>query len=196
MPALSESWNSRAVLQRGRLERNSIDGMGTVRTNWMRRLLPVVGLAVAMSASGLDLTVDGRSDYRIVVDETAIPAEKTAARELQKYIELLSGVTLPVVGEAQPDGRNILVGRSPEVLRRLEGRPEIAGYLDKDDAVILKTFGDTLVVSGARPRGTLYAVYTLLEDYWGVRWWSPTEELVPERRELAVPVCCCCWNQS
>ena len=187
MPALSESWNSRAVLQRGRLERNSIDGMGTVRTNWMRRLLPVVGLAVAMSASGLDLTVDGRSDYRIVVDETAIPAEKTAARELQKYIELLSGVTLPVVGEAQPDGRNILVGRSPEVLRRLEGRPEIAGYLDKDDAVILKTFGDTLVVSGARPRGTLYAVYTLLEDYWGVRWWSPTEELVPERRELAVP---------
>ncbi len=72
MPALSESWNSRAVLQRGRLERNSIDGMGTVRTNWMRRLLPVVGLAVAMSASGLDLTVDGRSDYRIVVDETGV----------------------------------------------------------------------------------------------------------------------------
>ena len=107
LPALSESWNNRAVLQRGRLERNSIDGMGTVRTNWMRRLLPVVGLAVAMSASGLDLAVDGRSDYRIVVDETAIPAEKTAARELQKYIELLSGVTLPVVGEAQPDGRNI-----------------------------------------------------------------------------------------
>ncbi len=44
-----------------------------------------------------------------------------------------------------------------------------------------------LILAGDRPRGTLYAVYSFLEDTVGCRWWSSTASTIPQRPELIVP---------
>lgn len=55
-------------------------------------------------------------------------------------------------------------------------------------SIVLKTVGKHLVLTGAvgARRGTLYAVYEFLERVVGVRWWTHTEEFVPDRPTLAV----------
>lgn len=146
-------------------------------------LLLFASLSWQLPAAAAKLVSGGVSDYVIVVAEDAIPAEHTAAETLQRYLTQMTGAVLPISAEYRPGGRHILVGRSPEIHRRLgEG-----GWPEGDDAVVLKMDGGDLIVSGARPRGTLYAVYTLLEDHWGVRWWSSTEEDVPLRETLELP---------
>ena len=46
--------------------------------------------------------------------------------------------------------------------------------------------GDSLVLLGDPPRGSLYAVYTFLEDVVGVRWWTSTESYLPKTPTLRI----------
>jgi len=120
---------------------------------------------------------------KILVPEDAIPAEATAAKELQAGLKKIFGVELPVVkGEAPAPA--IRVGQSPETARLLGG-------LDfktlKPDEIVLKTVGDNLILTGDRPRGCLYAVYELLEREYGVRFWTAEAELWPTRKEFTLP---------
>ena len=153
----------------------------------LRRLAAAAGIFWSGALSALEIADRGRSDYAIVVAADAIPAEKTAAAELQRYVKALSGVELPIVGEPRQDGKHILIGRSPAALELLGDTPETAAWLKRDDAIIIETVDGNLILSGARPRGTLYAVYTLLERFWQVRFWTSTEESVPAVEQLGLP---------
>ena len=55
------------------------------------------------------------------------------------------------------------------------------------EEAVLKTVEGSVIVAGGRPRGTLYAVYELLEKYGGVRWYTPEVEVVPRRATLSLP---------
>ena len=46
--------------------------------------------------------------------------------------------------------------------------------------------GDKLFISGAESRGTLYGIYTFLEEYLGVRWFTPELEVVPENKDIII----------
>ncbi len=132
------------------------------------------------------LVEDGRSDWVIVLPAKPAPVESTAAGELQKHLEESTGAKLPIVAEGNvPAGkRKIFVGPSAEATKLL-------GSLDLGslghDGIVVKTAGDALVLAGRPPRGTLYAVYTFLEDVVGCRWWTATESFVPKRATLDVP---------
>ena len=59
----------------------------------------LLAVALAMSASAradVALADKGKSRHRIVVAADAIPSERYAAEELQRYLERLSGVKLPI----------------------------------------------------------------------------------------------------
>ncbi|MCL2743496.1 MAG: DUF4838 domain-containing protein, partial [Planctomycetaceae bacterium] len=45
-----------------------------------------------------------------------------------------------------------------------------------------------IVFVGHPQRGTLYAVYSFLEDAVGVRWWTSTESFIPKKPTLEIPV--------
>ena len=46
--------------------------------------------------------------------------------------------------------------------------------------------GEDLILAGGDPRGTLYAVYTFLQDEVGCRWWTATVSTIPHRPTLVV----------
>jgi len=62
----------------------------------------------------------------------------------------------------------------------------ISGELGAEES-ILRSVGGSLIVTGGRPRGTLYAVYELLENTVGCRWYTPWCEKVPSHATLTLP---------
>lgn len=125
------------------------------------------------------LAVEINSKTVIVVDKDAIPAEITAAKELQKYFEKITGNRLDIVSELPKSGSRVVVGNGSSARSVM---PNIDfGKLMSDEILLLSPDSNTLLVAGERPRGTLYAAYALLEKEFGVRFLSKDHELVPTR---------------
>ena len=86
----------------------------------MRFFLPLAlpVLAVLTTTTGchaapqaaLTLAQNGQSDYVITLANDAIPAEKTAASELQKYLKQSTGATLPIKAQSE------VVAAAPQIL--------------------------------------------------------------------------------
>lgn len=133
----------------------------------------------------LNLADKGQSQYRIVVPAGAIPSERYAAEELQRYLEKLSGAKLPIVTDAEkPTAREILLGDNTG-LAKLRAKVDFAQL--GPDGFVLREDGDRLIIAGGRPRGTLNGVYTLLEEKLGVRWFTPQLETVPKLDRVKLP---------
>lgn len=136
-------------------------------------------------AMGLTLTDQGQSDYVIVIASDAIPAEQFAAEELALHIEKMSGARLGIISDAGPrPARAILLGR-PRYLMDLDLRPDWKSF--GKEGYLLRVQGDYLIIAGARPRGTLYGVYALLEDHLGCRWFAPDTSYIPQRKTIRLP---------
>ncbi len=130
------------------------------------------------------LAQDGASAWVIVVAEDALAPEKTAAAELQEHLQAATGVLFPVQHAAAAETKAIVVGPSPLLT---DAYPDLDLSALGRDGIVLKSSATRIYLAGGRPRGTLYAVYTFLEEIVGCRWWSPTERYVPEKRTLTVP---------
>ena len=128
------------------------------------------------SASAATVCAAGADDCRIVVAPDAITAEVTAAKELQDGIFKVTGVRLPIQGEATASP-SIRVGQSAENAALLG----IDFSSLKNDEIIIKNVGKDLIVTGDRPRGTLYAVFELLEQEYGIRFWTASVSYYPSR---------------
>lgn len=134
----------------------------------------------------LILSRDGKSDYVIVISNQATPVEQTAARELHEHLEKVTGAALPVVSEAgSPADKPRIVLGDGVVTREMLGGFDPAEL--PPDAIVIKKVGRDLIMAGHPRRGTLYAVYTFLEDTIGIRWWTDTEVRIPKRATLTIP---------
>jgi hypothetical protein len=140
---------------------------------------------VQAAARSLALAKDKKALVPIVLVDDAIPAEQNAATQLKKYLEEMTGATFEIrteaaVPEASPQ---ILVGSGARAKKLLPGQKwDALG----PDSIVVKTVGNKLVLAGDRPRGSLYACYTFLEDVLGCRWWSSNESTIPRRANLKI----------
>jgi hypothetical protein len=55
-----------------------------------------------------------------------------------------------------------------------------------DEGYVLKTVNNNLFIVGGR-RGALYGVYSLLEDYYGCRWFTADCTVIPSTNDLVLP---------
>ncbi|RKY04976.1 hypothetical protein DRP77_02310, partial [Candidatus Poribacteria bacterium] len=153
------------------------------------------GIASAGPA-GFTMVEEGRPVSAIVIGGEASPTERHAAAELAKYVEMMSGAALPLLveGEAKGFANLVLIGR-PEtngLIRELteKGALQLSEDWPGLDGFVIKTAreGDKsfLVLGGSRDRGTLYAVYHLLERFLHVGFfWDG--DFVPERATISLP---------
>jgi len=157
------------------------------QVNWPgRRLLVMVSLLLSITpvfSSGLVLASHGRSDYTIVIATNASPTVKHAAQELADDLKQISGAMLPVANE-QPSGPAIFVGVSPFLpsgfrKAQFDALPE--------EGFVVRTGGRNLCLAGHDDRGTLYAVYSFLENHLGVRWYAPDATVLPPQNVVSVP---------
>jgi len=142
-------------------------------------------LSCQVTAKTITLAKSGKACASIVVSTNCTAGEKTAANELASCLQKVTGAEFTVCNPptAMTADRRIWVGASEPVRKML---PDVKWEKLSPDAIVIKTIGNDLVLAGGQPRGTIYAVYSFLEDVVGVRWWTCTEEFVPERRTLEI----------
>ena len=149
-------------------------------------ILLLAGATARTSAEvGAALARDGKALMSIVIHADAIPAERTAADELQTYLAKVTGAEFAVIDEsrAATDSPNIYLGQTGFAA---DHKIDVAALGEEES--VLRTVDGNLVITGGRPRGTLYAVYGLLEDVLGCRWYAPWCEVVPSAEDCRVPV--------
>ena len=114
--------------------------------------------------------------WDIVLDDEAIPSEKYAAEEFQEFFSQASGLKLPIVHEPDRPDRHIFIGPS-QAMRSSNVGFGVDDFGDEDLRIIVRD--GNIAIAGGRPRGTLYGVYTFLEDYLGVRFLTASHTHVP-----------------
>ncbi len=128
---------------------------------------------------------NGTSAYKIVIPENANEVEQKAAAELQDYLKQISGIELAIVDDNDPfDPASILIGNTRH-LSIFENAPLQTSL--GEDGLVLRNEGPTLLVYGGSRKGTLYAVYTLLESYLGCRFYTPDAIVIPEQNTVRLP---------
>lgn len=135
-------------------------------------------------APRITLAEGGVSDYVIIYGAQAGYAERFAAQELADYLYQISGAQIQVATDETARSENeILVGKT--------NREGVDSYvIDRvalgDDGFRILVFGTSLVIAGGEKRGTLYGVYSFLEEFYGCRFYSKDFELVPAIETLTV----------
>lgn len=157
-----------------------------MRYSFLLVLLVMMSMAECdAKQSDFEISRSGLAKVSVVVSHNATVPEKTAARELCSYLATITGADFVVSapGSAEKDAPRILIGQCEEA-RRLVG---LRNWKELGtDGILIQFVGNDLVIAGDRPRGTIYAVYTFLEDYIGCKWWTPQSSYIPKRTNLAV----------
>ncbi len=150
-----------------------------------RQISCVLGVTVLCGATALSavtISQDGQAKAVIVIAADAPAPEQHAAKELADFLRQITGATFELAGQRKPEASCIFVGPAAAKLADAQFSTEGLGA----EGIVIRTVGNDLVLAGGPPRGTLYAVYTFLEEELGCRWWSSTENTIPKKPTVRV----------
>lgn len=128
----------------------------------------------------------GLTSYRIVIPASATIHEQKAAEVLQDYLLEISDAALAIItADKKKSPYEIILGQN----ERLDELGISVNYneLGKDGFVI-RTDSLRLIISGGSGKGTLYGVYTFLENYLGCRMYSPKVKIVPKLEKIVLGI--------
>jgi len=123
---------------------------------------------------GVDLA--SLKGWDIVVGEDALPSEYYAAEEFQSHFARAGGGNLAIVKTVDRPDRHVFIGPS-KAMRESPVGFSTDEFGPEDLRIVVRD--RNIAVAGGRPRGTLYGVYTFLEDYLGVRFLTADHTHVP-----------------
>ena len=146
----------------------------------------LLSTARAADPDALILAREGRTEYRVVIAESAEPQVKAVAADFVQIFRQMTGAEIPLMTDAEPmAAHEIMIGPSTHL-------DELAMYVDwaalGDEGYVIRTQGAHLALFGGPRGGTRNAVYTFLDEHLGCRFYSPELNFVPARPELAIGV--------
>jgi len=146
---------------------------------WANSLLPA-----GKQGSEMTIAADGKSDFRILLSKNPTTQDQKAAADLQTWLLQMTGAKLPVVNESRElkvYSRLISIGHTQ--LLKKSGLAAITEDL-KDEGYGIDQKGDNLLLWGGLTRGVINAVYALLEEDLGCRWYSNEAIIIPAIKTL------------
>jgi len=142
---------------------------------------------------GGSLVQSGRAEAGIVLGPSPTWLERHAADELRRYLGAISGARPKIIRRVPKSGPLIAIGRpatNPLIAHALgKGIVEAFGDLEADAFAIKSTrMGgrNILLLMGSNDRGTLYAVYRLLEQSLGCGFFRDGEQ-IPRQPSITLP---------
>ena len=135
---------------------------------WLSLLLIVVAVIGITLVSAKESTPKAAGlaleDMPIVLPANVTDVEKTAAKELQHYLKEMTGTNSSILTEGIQVESAIYLGATKFA------KENNVTFTDKNhqgEGWAIKAIGNNLVLTGGDIRGSLYAVYHLLEDVFG-----------------------------
>ncbi len=145
-----------------------------------KRFIITAGFFFCMGLSAAMLAENGQTEYVIAVGESPMPAERTAASELARYLEKITDAKFEIVREAEtPAGKKaVFVGHTKFAVRHGIDVSKL-----HDEEWIEKLLPDgNLILTGGHANGILYSVFDFLEKQGGCRWLDAKQEVVPHKK--------------
>ncbi len=145
-------------------------------TTWRNALAPT-------GEAGPELTLarDGATEFTIVVPDAASTQDQKAAQDLAQWLQEMTGAAFPIVPEAQSTGESVI---SIGMTKRLSA-DGVAPTADLgDDGYFIGAKGTSLYLCGGAKRGPIHAVYALLEEDMGCRWYAGDGDRIPKTPTL------------
>lgn len=147
-------------------------------------LLVLLSSGYGSTGNSLELVRNGHSAYRIALSGKASEIDKKAAGELQKYLNEISGVSLPIITAPDHSGDSLIWVGSAGHVQDFPARLDWENF--EDAGFCIRTEGTNLIIAGGKVKGSLYGVYSFLEKYLGCRKFSPTVEVIPKRKTITL----------
>ena len=117
-----------------------------------------------ISDTTIDLVKDGKSDYKILLSAQATETEKYASGELVSFFQQATGITLPVVtDDTQVDKNGKYLSIGDTALFEQSGMKVPVSEVG-DDGFKIQTYGNSVVMNGAKEGGKLYSVDDFMEE--------------------------------
>jgi len=145
---------------------------------------PAAALVLSKEAAGVQPD-QGRKQRKVSPPADALAEEQQAAKEIQVYLQKISGATLPIVqaGEDLKGLRPVYVGGAADA--RLLDAVKAKGA--DPSSFALAVTPEQASLRGLSPRGTFHAACELLEQL-GVRWFMPGDlgTVIPEAKTVVL----------
>ena len=169
LPVTSSMYNSYTLSIRAQRKDNKV---------WSRNIIFHSGKKV-----GYSLFENQKTKYKIVVGADASESEKWAASELQNYLKQISGAVFKIDNDNSEITQNeLIIGYNKHAQKYLGAN--FSKPKKFDESFFYKNAGTNLLFIGGARRGTMYAVFSFLENELGVRWYSPKVSSIPKRQQL------------
>lgn len=146
-------------------------------------LILSICIAIPVQAQKHKITSAGKAYYSIIIDRDSDSLTQFAADELQDYLFKITNTRVKISNRPAARYKSIFLGKEwftkkaqYEQLERLN-----------NDGFCIFSEDSHFYLGGKQPLGTVYAVYTLLQDYAGCLWFGNDEIFVPENEALALP---------
>jgi hypothetical protein len=145
-------------------------------TAWQNALAP-------KGEPGPELTLahDGVTEYSILVPDAASTQEQKAAADLAQWLKEMTGADFAVVPETQAVGDSVI---SIGVTKRASEAGVVPTVELDDEGYGIAARGKGLYIFGGRTRGPINAVYALLEEDLGCRWYTADANRIPHKPTL------------
>jgi hypothetical protein len=123
------------------------------------------------------------SEYSIVYPINSNELTIEAAKELQYYIEAISGAKLNVASSTNSEGKVIYIGK--EFISDKNLLKHISEL--KEDGFIIKSENNNIYISGNNDKANIYGTYTFIEEFLGCRKFSAKDEFIPSSDQINIP---------
>ena len=122
----------------------------------------------------LTLAADGKTSFVITTAAEPTVEEQTASQWLSETLEQVTGAKFPIRAATVKDVS------THEIRLRLDSTM-------KPEEWRIQTSGESLLLTGGKPRGAIYAICEFLETQVGVERLDPFTEVVPKQPTLTIP---------
>jgi hypothetical protein len=134
------------------------------------------------AAGPLTLAKDGATSYVIVIPAKPTSQDNKAAEDLALWLGKMTDATFAIVPDStSPRDTEISIGRTN---RLTDARVPQAGADLGNEGYAIGVEGQRLFLLGGKKRGAINAVYALLEEDFGCRWYSQSYTKIPHRSVL------------
>lgn len=134
----------------------------------------------------ISFIINSTCEYSIVLPEDASLSQKLAAEELKNYIEESCGASLAIVtSNSNLPAKSIVLGHHN--IAANEVKKTTIEELE-DEGFCFKFSENHIIIFGSPVRGTLYGVYSFLEEFLGIKFLDPEFTVVPKVENVALPI--------
>jgi len=131
------------------------------------------------SSGDFIVSENGQARCAILIPQKPTTQEKKAADDLRQWMQQITGAELPIVDQVAAGQKCISIGNTA---LSAQDRGRDLG----DEGYGISITDGNLILKGGRTRGIINAVYALLEEDLGCRWYTQTDTRLPHLPSLTI----------